>query len=254
MSSETVKGFFRCFLGTSVLWLSMSGSVANADILGVTAGVSGWYTNYSGEAQSGGAKVDVEDDFGIDDGAFLAAYASLEHPIPLLPNIKVRYQSGDVDSNGAVFTSFRGADLNGSVETKLDLSHLDLVLYYEVLDNILSLDLGLSAKVFNGKLEIHQVDDPSRSVTEDITAIVPLLYGATEVVIPATDLSVKGAVGFITYSDNRVYDVSLKLKQKISFVVVEAGYRVLGAELDDVENIDFNLTLAGPFLAVGAAF
>ncbi|PIE43639.1 MAG: hypothetical protein CSA50_03235 [Gammaproteobacteria bacterium] len=254
MISEKINGFLRYLLGSSALcWLIISSGV-NADTLGITAGVAAWYADYSGNVQAGETPIEAEDDLNIDAGTFFMAYASLEHPIPLLPNVKVQYQRADQDGSGTVNTPFRGVDFNGAVQTNLDLSHLDLVLYYELLDNVVSLDLGLNTKVFDGELAITQRNDSSRYVAEKIRVVLPMLYGATEIAIPGSGIAIKGEGSVIALNDNSVYDVALKLRGEMSVLVVEAGYRVLRAQLDDVESIDVDLTVAGPFLAVGAAF
>ena len=77
--------------------------------------------------------VDVENDLDLesDTNANLSAY--LEHPVPVLPNVRLNYTRIEQSGSGEVSTQF---DLvSGDVDSDLDLSQFDVTLYYEVLDN-----------------------------------------------------------------------------------------------------------------------
>ena len=83
-------------------------------------------------------------------------YVALEHGVPLLPNIRAQHFAMDVDGSNVLSRSieFNGETFNLSedINTAIDLQQSDAVLYYEVLDNYLSLDLGLAVSFIEGIL------------------------------------------------------------------------------------------------------
>ena len=84
------------FIGALALLFS---HIARADIAGFTIGASYWSPELSGDFNSDGDdRIDLSDDLDIGDPSHSSLVISIEHPIPLLPNI--RYQSIDLDSDG----------------------------------------------------------------------------------------------------------------------------------------------------------
>lgn len=234
--------------------LTLSGSV-NADVLGVTAGISGWYSQSSGTLQSGGNPLNIENDLNFSDETLLNVYVSLEHPIPLLPNVKFKYFDSDQVAYGHANTTFKGVDFNGGVTTSLDFSQYDFILYYEVLDNIVSLDVGLNAKLFDGNLAMRQQNDATKVMKEGITEVLPMLYGNAEVAIPfmsSVSFGLEGSA--MALGDNTAYDVSAKVKLRIVFAGLELGYRQISAQLDDVEGIAVDVDHSGPYVSAGLVF
>ncbi|MCP5208921.1 MAG: TIGR04219 family outer membrane beta-barrel protein [Hahellaceae bacterium] len=234
--------------------IAFAGQV-NADVLGVTAGVSGWYAQSSGNLQSGGDPVDLEDNLNFSEETLLMVYASLEHPIPILPNGKFKYFSADQVGYGNIDTNFQGVNFNGDVQTNLDLSNYDFIMYYEVLDNYASIDLGLNAKVFNGTLALRQQNDAKKIVNEDINEVIPMLYGNAELTLPFLQSLAVGLEGSaMSLGDNTVMDVSAKMKFRLVFLGMELGYRQLSAQLEDVEGIEVDVDMSGPYFSLGAVF
>lgn len=230
----------------------------SADTLGVGAGTMGWYYDTTGTIRSGGDPIDIADDLGIGDDLGLTIFAYLEHPIPLLPNGKLRYSDINLVDFGSVNTTLKNVDFDGNVSTDLDLSHADLILYYEVLDNVVSLDLGVQVKIFDGQLIVRQTDTAAGSsntkiVKEEIDEFVPMLYGAAEIALPPS-LAFGVEVSAMSIGDNTLYDVSAKGSMRIAFLNAELGYRVLSADLDDVNDIAVDAELKGPYLSLGLVF
>jgi len=121
---------------------------AQADtLLGLYLGVDGWQSDNSGSfAQDGNLQ-----SFKFDDETFTSYYAALEHPVPLVPNIKLKYPELELNGDTTLDEtfSFGGSDyvVGTQVGTVSDLSHIDYILYYEIFDNdLVSIDLGVNAK------------------------------------------------------------------------------------------------------------
>src|SRR5690606_24255951 len=62
-----------------------------------------------------------------------------------------------------------------------DLTHTDATFYYELLDNVVSLDAGLTVRYFDGGVQIRS---QTNSATLDLDDPLPLLYLAARVELP----------------------------------------------------------------------
>ena len=114
-------------LAPLALFASMS---AQADFIGGSVEASYWYGGVGGDATFG-STVDMEDDLGFENDSFFEVAATVEHPVPLIPNVRVKYADIDQTDDGALTATFGGETFTGNIETHLDLSHVDLILYYE---------------------------------------------------------------------------------------------------------------------------
>src|SRR5690606_15879150 len=235
-------------LGVLVFGLS---ATASADIVGVSAGVYGWNPDFSGNVTSGSTRVDLEKDLKLGNEWATQGYVALEHPVPLLPNIKLQFTELSQDATGSIATLFDG--VNGAVDVDLDLTHTYLIFYYELLDNIVSLDVGLNVKFFDDNINIHERDDNNNSRT-DIDEILTLLYVVPTVSLPLTGLSLGAEVAGVTYSDTRLTDITARLRYEVAVFGVEAGWRQINLEIDDVGDLDTDIRFGGPFVSVMVDF
>jgi len=226
---------------------------AQADVIGGSVEASYWAANYSGKFVSGNSTIDVEDDLGFDDGGFVELSASFEHPIPVLPNLRVRHIDLDETENGSLTTTFDGQTFSGDVTTNLDLTHTDLVLYYEILDNYVSVDAGLDIKVFDGQLDIQQDGSSNRSTTK-IDDVVPMLYVGASVELPLTGLSAGADVSAINYSDSSLTDAKIRIRQGFGPAFLELGYRQMSIDIEDISDVDVDSELSGAYLSTGLDF
>ena len=180
-------------------------SAAHADVLGVTAEAGSYMTN------------DAKDSnpyFGI----------ALEHPIPLIPNIRIQSQS-----------------LDGKIgSTKVDTSYNDYTLYYEFLDGLLWLDLdaGITLRSIDGSIGSTNVSDS-----------YPLGYLSAYVSLPGTNLSIGGEVKSGGGSDASITDSTFKIKyQALYFGGLEAGYRKVNEDINDIDGSSFDMNFSGVFI------
>ncbi|KPM82326.1 TIGR04219 family outer membrane beta-barrel protein [Pseudoalteromonas lipolytica] len=244
---------------------------AQADtLLGLYLGVDGWQSDNSGSfAQDGNLQ-----SFKFDDETFTSYYAALEHPVPLIPNIKLKYTElelngfGDIP-NGDSFTFGDSDFVTGSrVNTVSDFSHVDYILYYEIFDNdLVSIDLGINAKQFDGEITVTgtaQESNPSTTkpnTTErvDFSGFVPLVYGRAEVGLPLTGLSVFFEGSLLAIDDSKVQDyqagIAYALLDNLAIDMdIKAGYRSMTLELDDIDDIYTDLDASGPFAGIQVHF
>lgn len=229
---------------------------AQADtLLGLYLGVDGWQSDNSGSfAQDGNLQ-----SFNFEDETFTSYYAALEHPVPLVPNIKLKYT--ELELNGSTMLdesfSFGGSDyvVGTQVGTVSDLSHVDYILYYEIFDNdLVSIDLGVNAKQFDGDIVVtgtSQDGGPSTTERVDFSGFVPLVYGRAEVGLPFTGLSVFFEGSLLAIDDSKVQDyqagIAYALLDNLAIDLdVKAGYRSMTLELDDIDDIYTDLDASGP--------
>lgn len=238
-------------LGLSSLVFSIN---ASADVLGGSVEVSYWQGGYSGQVTSAGEVLDLEDNLKLDDGGFVEIAATFEHPVPVLPNVRLKHIGLDESANGTFTGTFDGVTYTGDVATDLDLTHTDLILYYEILDNYVSVDVGLDVKKFDGELKLRDPVNAALTSTTTIDDVLPMLYVAAEVELPLTGLSLGAEVSAISYSGDSIQDAKIKLRQGFGLAFVELGYRQIGIDIEDVSDVDVDVDLSGAYLSTGIDF
>lgn len=232
-----------------------------ATVLGIHAGYTSWSPDFSGDFQSEElsnsatpTKIDLEDDLGFEDEANNILFVALEHPVPFLPNIKLVSTELKTDARATLDTEITFDDVtfsqNVDVQSDVDLSHNDVTLYYEILDNWVSLDLGLTARVFDGEIRIASATE---SAQETVDATIPLLYGKAQFDLPLTGLSVGANLNYLSAGGNTLSDLDLFINYKFAFGLgLTAGARTFAVELDDEDNLSSDIELSGAYF--GASF
>ncbi|MFT6906692.1 MAG: outer membrane protein [Oleiphilaceae bacterium] len=223
---------------------------AQADFIGGSVEATYWYAGLGGDASIGSASVDIEDDLDFDKKSFFELAATVEHPVPLIPNVRLKYSDLDQTENGTLGSAFDGVSA-GSIETNLDLSNVGLVLYYEILDNWVSADVGLDLRKFDGQLKISNATQTSQT---DIDEFLPLGYVSAEFAMPFTDMSAGVEISAISYSGNSIHDAKVRLRQGFSLAFIEIGYRQMGIKFDDLSNTDVDIDFSGVYLSTGLDF
>jgi len=232
-------------------------SLCHADtLLGIYVGGGNISYDLSGDftdLESGGSAIDFEDDLGLSGESGNYFYVALEHGIPILPN--VRFAHSEIEENAIAVLSeeieFDGTQFptGATVRSELDFTHNDFTFYYEILDNWVNLDLGLTARQFDGELS---ASSPlvSETASEELDFVVPLIYGSAQFDLPLTGLYVGVQGNWIGVGGAQLYDLWGKVGYTFSFGLgLEAGMRKLALELDDVEDLDADVSLDGTYLA-----
>lgn len=231
---------------------------AQADtIFGVYAGGQYWNTSSSGaygtERQ--------QQAFDFDDDQQGSYYLAVEHPIPLVPNVKVRVN--DLQAMGSVTLgqnySFNGQTYTAgsTVSGMVDVSHTDFTLYYEFFDNdLISFDLGATAKRVEGALAFRE-GMSNNEVNGD--SWVPTLYSQVRFGIPATDLTLYALANAVSIDDSSIRDVEAGIEYRLieNLAIdlnLQLGYRDMKIELDDVDGLYSDLSFKGPYLGLEVHF
>ncbi len=191
--------------------------------------------------------IDLEDDFGWDDEQDIIIKAYFEHPVPLLPNIKIAYSSLGHSGKGIVEGFSWGGiiGLDGAIDTSLDLDMYDLTLYYELLDNAVEVDAGLTVRYFSGDLSVRTLVNlgsrfmsVSAGLSEESTDLslwVPMLYGKVKFNIPNTDISLQAEANGISWQDTSFYDYEVGARYTLAMGLgLEAGYKAIHLDSKDL--------------------
>lgn len=237
--------------------LMLGSAPAQADFVGIYASADYW--NYDGAASVAQTNQTPENfDLGSEKQASIAV--SIEHPIPLLPNVRVRHTSlKGADTLNSLAFAFDDKIYVGDVNLALDFTSTDLILYYEILDNVVSVDVGVAAKQFDGELLVRGNTPLPSTSTVKFTETIPMVYGSVGGSLPFTGFSFKAEAAGVSYDGSSVSDIQAEVKydfiENLAVDVgLKAGYRQLKVDLEDVENTDANLDFKGPYVGLEIHF
>lgn len=229
-------------------------NLAHADtIFGIYAGAGSWQTDYSGEA---GDPALSAGELGIDEKNNTFFYIALEHPVPLIPNIKIQQTDLTSRQTATITENFTIDDedffAGDEVTTDFDLSHTDATLYYEILDNWVNADVGVTVRKYSGYMKAEaESESVNKSENVDIDQTLPMLYAKFQFDLPFTGFSAGLEGNYISYSDSTLSDFSAKVGYMFDSafdIGLELGYRQSNMKLDE-DDVTADLELSGPYLA-----
>jgi len=157
------------------------------------------------------------------------ASATIEHPVPLLPNIKISLS--EVDNSA------------------YDYTKIDYTGYYEVLDNdLVSIDIGL------GFSDFHNGHYLGQSFSE----MLPHVYLDAEVSFPLSNITAYTDIHFLSVEGNGMTDAIVGLRYDFKLIAadigVKAGYRSQRFDVEDFDQLSFDVETKGVFVGLQADF
>lgn len=212
----------KILLGALVALLPLTGFAAT--ILGFQAGTGIWSQTPSGTISSTiGTETLTETE---KDESYV--YFVLEHPVPILPNFKY----------AAIAVTAAGSGVN----TVFDLDQTDATLYYEILDNVVSLDIGVTARKVEGVFA-------TGVLSETFSETVPMIYAAAEIALPA-GFALVGEINTISSGDDDITDITAKLTYTTDFNLgIEVGTRTQSYEVS-IDTVQTDIEFSGLFAGV----
>lgn len=237
------------------LLLTAAPFAASADTLGFTIAAGMWDHKPSGPIQYSvggtGDEIDVADDLGMESDTEGFFYAALEHPIPILPNIRVQRTALTSSGDATLTQSFTFGDTtytaSSDVSSEIVLDHTDVTLYYELLDNWVNLDLGLTGRNLDGSVEIS---DGVTTEKQAFSGWAPMIYADLAFDLPLTGLQVGVNGNALFYGDSEMSDYAARLSWESSIGLgVMGGYRQMTIKLDDFDDVSTDVKEKGPFAA-----
>jgi outer membrane protein len=230
--------------------MTLATSFSMADFIGGELNV-GYYNHApSGTVQYLGTPIDIENDLKWKDKGDLFLKAYFEHPLPILPNIKVGYTEFGHNGAGVISQGFTFAGqtyaINSNIDSAFDLKMYDLTLYYELLDNWINLDAGVNVKYVDGVISVK--NNIGLSESKAFQAPVPMLYTKARFDVPTTDLSFQVEGNYISYSGNTLYDAEAGVRYTLALGLgVEAGYKTMKLKLDNVNDVSLDSDFSGVY-------
>ena len=236
----------------------LAGPAAMADTIG---GVYLGADLHFADAKGSFGQTGNQQNFEFDDKNLSSFYIKLEHPVPLLPNIKLQRNSLTSDGTTTLNRTFEFDNqvfaVGTDVAQDLDLSNIDATFYYEILDNdLVSLDLGVTAKYIDGDITVAS---QGQSATQDLSAVIPMgyLYGSFGLL--GTGTKVFAEVNYVSYDGSSLSDMQFGVAYELidSLAVdlaLKAGVKKTKLELDDIDNLDADLTFDGAFISAELHF
>ncbi|MBJ7275192.1 TIGR04219 family outer membrane beta-barrel protein, partial [Marinobacter salarius] len=216
--------------------LVIAAPVVTADVVGVGANVSYWDSDLSGEAGKNNKVVDVENDLDLESDTNANLNAYFEHPVPVLPNVRLNYTRIEQSGRGELSTEFDLIQDGAEVDSDLDLSQFDVTLYYEVLDNWANLDLGVTARNLDGELIVRERTTNGRVSKTEVDGVIPMGYLAARFDLPFTGVSVGGEANLISFDGDSVYDYNAYGQYELSLLQLRAGYRQISIDYEDSDD------------------
>ncbi|MDO4441803.1 MAG: TIGR04219 family outer membrane beta-barrel protein [Moraxella sp.] len=210
--------------------MALVATTAHADtIYGLYADANYWHTSNESTQDGTTTKHDSK--------GRLVASASLEHGVPFVPNAKVRYANLDSSPKNS--------------NAKHDLSSTDIIAYYELLDNVVSVDVGLGAKILDGSI----------NNSTDLSKTLPMAYASVGGKLPFTGLSAKAELGAAHNSKYKATDAQAEIKynfvdKALVDVGAKAGYRIMTVEADEIfrDKSDYKNEFKGPYVGLEVHF
>lgn len=201
------------------------------------------------------AAIDVEDTFYWESEQDLVMKAYLEHPFPFVPNLRIAHTTFSQSGSGEV-SAFEWGDIvgfSGSMSNTMDLTMTDITLYYELLDNWVSVDAGINARYIEGSSSvITQAALVQQEESFTFGEWIPMVYLKGRFDFPVTDLSLQVETNALSVGDATMYDLELSARYTAFFGLgIEGGYKILHLDSDNlVNNLSIDLDFQGPYAAV----
>lgn len=226
-------------LMTTALCLLPAVALAGPAGFNFSGAVGVWYLQPGGDIEN----VSLDSDFNFGDKANLMLWARLEHPLPIVPDVKLDYATVKFD--------------DGVLNSSIDLKVLDFTAYWHVpmlktlSNDILDVTFGLGARFYDGDVDIHSFT--SNLANNDV---MPFVYAGARVE-PIDWLALAVELRGWSVSDEKTFDGLAKVEVYpfTDYFFVGAGYRYLMLETDNssnsIQDANMNIKPGGFFLEVG---
>ncbi len=122
------------------------------------------------------------------------------------------------------------------------LDHTDTTIYYSLLDNWFHLDLGLTAKIFDGSASVN-------TSSTNIEGTIPFFYVAAGIELPFINNLFFGVESnTLSVGDHTIQDMIAKVSYTTDWWLgFEAGIRTFTVELSNLDGNTSNMEFEGTF-------
>ncbi|KPA11900.1 conserved hypothetical protein, secreted [Candidatus Magnetomorum sp. HK-1] len=221
-----------------------------------------WNHDPNGMINYQGSDVKLNSDLSLGERNDMNIWLRIEHPVPMLPDVKIQYTPIKVKDNGSPNRPFvfGGKTFDEALHSEMEMDIID-VQFYNHLPFIKMLSLkgldvtyGLTFRFLNAKAFINEV----QSLTEQSRSFstpMPLMTAGFNIA-PVSSFAINGEFHAMTYSGNHWYDVTAKLQLSpfSEYVFMGLGYRYQDFKLDDVQDVTSDQSMQGWFGEIGFRF
>lgn len=233
--------------------------MAQADLLfTIDAGASMWNAEASGDVDNG---IDVgKDGLNLDSENNNVLFISFEHPVPVLPNIKIQKTDLDLTGDGTANYTFLNQNFTGATSSQLDLSHTDLTMYWGVPLPIPFFDInfGLTARQFDGVVSVTEKVSGSTE-EEELDFVLPMGYLNVDF-DSHFGVYARAELNAVSFDGNGVTDTELAIGYTLPLPIpmvdinLEAGHRAISVTTDeDSVDIDTDIDVSGAFFGLNVS-
>ncbi|MEC8522629.1 MAG: TIGR04219 family outer membrane beta-barrel protein [Pseudomonadota bacterium] len=240
--------------------IAMTPVAAQADLLfTVGAKANAWTAEPSGQVDDGVSADSETDGLGLDSDSGTNLTVFFEHPVPVLPNVRLRQTSLDLDGSGTMTRNFNGVQYTGQVDSYMDLSHTDATLYWGLPLPVpyVDINLGLTARMFGGEVIVEGTTLTGNQREEvELDFAIPMGFLEAQVGTPF-GIYAQAEINAIGYDGNALTDTVLTLGYDLPVPVVdlglEVGHRAMSMKTNkDTTDIETDFDVSGIFY--GASF
>ncbi len=230
--------------------------LAFSDTIGVYAGAGSWSAEPDGSVGTDAEPITAQE-LGLEKDSNTYFYFALEHPVPVIPNVRIAKTELVTSGSAVVTREFQLDEVtfvgNADTRSEVDLSHTDVTLYYEVLDNWVSFDVGLTGRIMDAYARVEgTVQETGEEGFESIEleGTLPMLYTRARFDLPFSGWHVGGTLNYVGYSGDTFTDLDMSvgyLSDGLALDVgFEVGYRQFKIEVDDDEDLTADINFDGP--------
>ena len=207
-------------------------------------------------AENGNAPSDIinmNDDLGYRDDRPDSFYLQLEHPLPLLPNARLSRSGMDESASGqptrAVIYGASTFTHGANIDSTVQVTQTDIILYYNILKTVASVDVGVDARHLDSSSSLAG-NEPAT-----VSGWVPMLYAGIGVDLPVTGLSIGADGSFAGYQGSRVYDLNLRASYTTGWRIgADLGYRYMKLNQEDFDASSADIEFDGPYAGLSVKF
>lgn len=218
--------------------LALSGN-ANADMLGLYVGGGVWDHDPVGTFGTvGDSVIDMESNLKYTAEKDSYAYVAFEHPVPVVPNIRIESASMGHTGTSSATVIFNGQTLNTGSPSTMNLDNTDAILYWRLLDNWVNLDIGINARKLDADFTIN-------GETVAVSATIPMAYVAAQFDLPLSGLSIGADINHISYADASYQDIRIRILYEMGVVGLELGMKTTNLELKGLDSVNADIEFKG---------
>jgi outer membrane protein len=270
-------------------------SPSYADFIGLYGKVGVWNAGFEGtvsgtedkkKREANNQTIPSFETRGLDNDNHITGWVAFEHPTPFIPNIRLGYTG--VKSSGLstenISTDKITATINGvpnvtydagqPIYTTMQFDAIDVTAYWEVLDNWLNLDLGLTLRKMDGDFSetVGETPFPARvfggsdgcggmrpevvsygvgtalgcvrpetTKVTPIDILIPMIYAKGQFDIPFTGAYVAATLQGMSASGNSMVDIDIETGYNFNLTVMDIGasigYREATLNAKDLDDL-----------------